>query len=56
MSSSSSSYQPLYIVDIFVNSPSEPELMVLPNAISKEEDTTNASAAFSLDPTQLHLV
>jgi len=52
----SSSYRPLYVVDISGKDPTEPELITLPNSTEKEEETFCTHATFSRNPSKGHLV
>lgn len=51
-----SSYQPLYVLDISdpAKLPALPELITLPGATERQDNTSNSSIAFSRDPTTPH--
>ena len=50
------SYRPLYIVDITEADSKTPELVALPGAREKVEETSCRSARFSRDPAQVHVL
>lgn len=52
----SSSYCPMYIVNISGDTPTEPKQIILPGATETEEETANWHTKFSKDPSTPHLI